>query len=69
MSRYVGKVYRPPSEVQSYILQATIGCSWSASNYLPVGGRLPDDRERIVATIDHALAGRIALRPEFLRAL
>src|SRR5262249_38576546 len=40
-----------------------------ASNYLPLGGRLPQERERIVATIDAALAGRIPLRPEFLRGL
>ena len=40
-----------------------------ASNYLPLGGTLPHDRERIVATIDAALAGKIALRPERARAL
>ncbi len=40
-----------------------------ASNYLPLAGVLPDDRERIVATIDGALAGRVALRPERARGL
>ncbi len=40
-----------------------------ASNYLPLGDRLPADRERIVAVIDAALAGRIPLRPEWSRGL
>lgn len=40
-----------------------------ASNYLPLGGRIPRDREAIVAAIDAALAGRIALRPEWARGL
>jgi radical SAM superfamily enzyme YgiQ (UPF0313 family) len=40
-----------------------------ASNYLALGGRLPRDRDRIVATIDAALAGRVPLRPERLRGL
>ena len=31
--RYVGKVYRPPSEANAYILQATIGCSWNKCTY------------------------------------
>ena len=40
-----------------------------ASNYLPLGGRLPRDRAKIVAAIDAALDGRIALRPDWLRGL
>ena len=40
-----------------------------ASNYLPLAGRLPQDRERIVAVLDKALAGDVALRPEWSRGL
>ncbi len=40
-----------------------------ASNYLPLGGRLPHDRARIVQTIDAALSGAIPLRPEWARGL
>ena len=40
-----------------------------ASNYLPLGGRLPADRERIIGLIDAAIAGRVPLRPERMRGL
>jgi radical SAM superfamily enzyme YgiQ (UPF0313 family) len=40
-----------------------------ASNYLPLAGRLPQDRERIVEALDKALAGEISLRPESSRGL
>ena len=40
-----------------------------ASNYLPVAGRLPQDRDRIVAVLDAALRGDIPLRPESSRGL
>lgn len=31
--RYAGTVYRPPSEANSFLLQATIGCSWNHCTY------------------------------------
>lgn len=31
--RYEGDIYRPPSEANAYILQATIGCSWNHCTY------------------------------------
>ncbi len=31
--RYEGKLYRPPSEHDAFILQATIGCSWNKCTY------------------------------------
>lgn len=40
-----------------------------ASNYLPLGGRLPRDRARITHVIDQALAGKIPLRPAAHRGL
>jgi radical SAM superfamily enzyme YgiQ (UPF0313 family) len=41
-----------------------------ASNYLPLAGTLPRDKERLLATLDRALAqGESVLRPEYLRAL
>jgi radical SAM superfamily enzyme YgiQ (UPF0313 family) len=40
-----------------------------ASNYLPLAGKLPRDRGRIVEVIDAALAGRIPLRDERARGL
>ncbi len=40
-----------------------------ASNYLPLAGTLPEDKQRLLVTIDLALAsGESILRPEYLRA-
>ena len=40
-----------------------------ASNYLPIKARLPKDKETTLNLIDQALAGKITLKPEYLRAL
>jgi radical SAM superfamily enzyme YgiQ (UPF0313 family) len=40
-----------------------------ASNYLPLGGNLPRDRDRILAIVDRALEGGVRLRPEWARGL
>ena len=55
--------------VEEAQLSAGIFRSNHASNYLPIGGRLPRDREAILAAIDAALAGRVPLRPEWARGL
>jgi len=33
MMRYVDPVFRPPSEAGSFLLQATVGCSWNHCTY------------------------------------
>ncbi len=40
-----------------------------ASNYLPLQGQLPRDRERIAGIVDQALSGEVKLRPDWVRAL
>lgn len=40
-----------------------------ASNYLPIKAKLPSGKKKALALIDAALAGNIALRPEWMRAL
>ena len=40
-----------------------------ASNYLPIRARLPEEKEKTLVLIDAAIDGRVALKPEFLRAL
>ena len=40
-----------------------------ASNYLPLAGTLPEDRERLLSTLRAALSGAVPLRPEWSRGL
>jgi radical SAM superfamily enzyme YgiQ (UPF0313 family) len=40
-----------------------------ASNYLPIKARMPKDKEKTLFQIDQALSGKIALKPEWMRAL
>ena len=47
----------------------TIFCSNHASNYLPIGGRLPRDRDAILQQIDATLSGETRFRPEWSRRL
>jgi radical SAM superfamily enzyme YgiQ (UPF0313 family) len=40
-----------------------------ASNYLPMTGRMPQAKARIVGCLDAALAGQLPITPEYLRGL
>jgi len=40
-----------------------------ASNYLPIRAKLPDEKSATLALLDQAIAGKLALKPEHLRAL
>lgn len=66
-------VHRMLGELRSFVALArptdAVFRTNHASNYLPLGGNLPRDRERILGVLDHALAGGVRLRPEWARGL
>ncbi|MBC8423123.1 radical SAM protein [bacterium] len=58
---YVGRIFRPPSEAQSLLLQVTVGCSWNRCTYCAMY-RDPEQRFRakpfdtVAADIEEAVA-------------
>jgi radical SAM superfamily enzyme YgiQ (UPF0313 family) len=40
-----------------------------ASNYLPIRAKLPEEKEKTLEMISQALKGKMALKPEYMRAL
>lgn len=49
--------------------RGTVFRSNHASNYLPLGGRLPHDKARLLEEVRAARRGDVPLRPEWLRGL
>lgn len=49
-------------------VKATVFRSNHASNYVPLGGRLPADKERLIAQLEAAISTH-RFRPEYLRGL
>ena len=50
-------------------LEKTIFRCNHASNYLPLAGRFPQDKERLLDSLQLAIRGEVRLKPEFLRGL
>lgn len=40
-----------------------------ASNYVPIRAKLPEEQAQTLQLLDNALGGKVALKPEYLRAL
>ena len=55
--------------VENLNLSNSVFRSNHASNYLQIGGTLPQDKKSILQMIDSAIESKIALRPEFSRSL
>lgn len=60
-------------ELYSLLIELTdVRCQFHAnhaSSYLPLSGRLPKDRQKLVSTVELAMAGEVAIVPEYRRAL
>ncbi len=55
--------------VAGLALDRTVFTANHASSWLPLEGALPRDRDRLLASLDAALAGAVPLTPSFLRGL
>lgn len=73
-----GRFQVPPvtellEEIRAFLLAANpksaVFRSNHASNYLPLSGRLPRDRQLLLEALELAAAGDIPLRPEWMRGL
>ena len=50
-------------------LERTVFRSDHASNFLPLEGRFPADKERLLSVLDRAIDGKINRKPDLLRGL
>ena len=55
--------------IQNLDVSKAIFRSNHASNYLPLGGRLPAEKESLLAAVAAAKRGEVGLKPEWLRGL
>ncbi|HPF34783.1 MAG TPA: radical SAM protein [Candidatus Krumholzibacteria bacterium] len=68
---HVGRIFRPPSEARSLLLQVTVGCSWNRCTYCAMY-RDEDQRfrvkpwETVLADLDEAAAAPVEIRRVFL---
>ncbi len=62
----VAEAYEILSRIE---LSGTVFLSNHASNHLPLTGRLPQDKDKLLAQLAAAREGNLGLRPEFLRGL
>lgn len=60
-------------ELEAMLTATTLSCGLfhanHASNYLPIKASLPEEKEQTLKLIQDAVAGRVTLKPEYLRAL
>ena len=63
-----GSIEEIKAFVQALTCQTYFTCN-HASNYVPMTGRMPSAKTRMVKALDAALAGQLPMKPEFLRGL